>query len=440
MTYFILLLIIIIIGVIAYLLFDKDILSPTVISCTMFALCTLFAMYGLNSWNSVKFLSFELILIVCCGLFSFGIGEYILRWKKNNFKIENVSLKIIHFSAWKYILTIIGIIITVVCYITEIKRICNFYGFFSDNLPDLLAFYRTKIGLFSTDLITDGMEINFIIKQMKKVCDVVCVIYMYVFINNIFSKDKIKNLVLYCVPIVLTLFVMLLSSGRSILMHMLVAFMMIFFILYRKKSLNKNISKKIIVMAGISLITVLVLFYWILPIIGRKTSIGFLDYITFYLGTPIPSFQHFLNDIPQHSGYIGNETFSGVYYFLNKINVIDYVKSGSLEWFHSNGYSSNVYTSFRRYFFDFGLFGTIILQFIFGYLFSKLYIYIYQKDNHFMMIVYGYFAYVLIDQIRDEQFYTLITSSTVAYFILLYALYFFFFKFAINSKAGGEIE
>ena len=428
MTYVFLLLFTIALAFISYKKFENDILSPTVISCLMFSFCIFMATLGLFTWNNINNLSTKFIFIITAGLISFFIGELLARKNKKSKKIATINFKTMHIKKWQYFLTIIGILLTITLLILEIKRICNFYGFYSNSLPELLAFYRTKIGLFSTDLVKDGVDINFIVKQMKKVCDVLCVIFGYILINNIFSKDKIKNILIIAFPVLLTMLMTLLGSGRSILIHMIVAMFMMFFILYKKKNTENNISKKIITIGLGGAIATLAIFCLVLPLVGRKVVGNTFDYITFYIGTPIPSFQLFLDNPPLPAEF-GSETFSGVYYVLDKIGIINHLQIGSHEWVRFGQYSSNVYMSLRRYYYDFGIVGVILCQFIFGFVISKIYLYIMRKNNLPVFLIYGYFSYILVDQIRDEQFFGLLNSSTIAYVLIILTLYWFYFKF-----------
>ena len=432
--YLFLIIILLLLAFFVYKKFDEDILSPSVISLLMFSFCTFFAWLGTFSWNTEK-LSFFTIFIIVSGLISFVFGEYVVRKKYNNSKVNNIkSIKIIKIENYKFYLTIFGILLTITLLILEIKRICNYYDFYSNNLGELLSFYRTKIGLFSTDLAKDNIDINFIVKQFKKICDVLLVIYMYIVVNNIFAKDKLKRILIYSIPIILCLFVTLLNSGRSIMMHMIVALFMLIFIIYRNKNSNdKKISRKIFGYSFLAIGLSLIIFCVVLPIVGRSMGSNIYDYLTFYIGTSIPSLNRFLANVPIHGPYIGNETFSGIYYVLNKLNIIEYLKAGSLEWTYFGSDASNVYTSFRRYFFDFGYIGVIILQFLFGYLMSMFYLKVKNNNNNkYFLIIYVFFAYVLIDQIRDEQFFTLISSATLAYLLLIVFFVWFFMDF--NTK------
>ena len=292
MSYLILLLILFIILLFVYNRFNKDILSPSFISCCMFLFSAFLAFVGILYWNNIKNISFQTILIIVIGIICFVIGEYFARKKTilNANNDEKEEIKPIQIEKWKLILTVIGIIITAIFYFLEIKRICLHFGFDSNNLPQLLAFYRTKTSLFSTELINNSIDINFIVRQMKKLCDVVCIIFMYIVANNLIAKDKLKNIMIYSIPVILTLLVSLLSSGRSTMMHMIVGFVMMFLLIFRYK--NKRFSKKNIFFIAVTLIIVLLSFYLIVPLLGRGTDKNIVSYISFYLGSPIPSFNH----------------------------------------------------------------------------------------------------------------------------------------------------
>ena len=425
MSYAALLIIFIAIGLTSYYAFKKDLLSPTVITCCMFAFSVLLAIIGLSSWNKITELSPYTIGLMAVGVLAFFAGEilvrkFIKRKEGRPYKMHPIVVK-----RWKVIFSILFVAITLVLLYFEVKRICSYYGFDSNSLSELLAFYRTKSSLFSTALATDGTDINFIVKQMKKISDVICIIFMYIVANNILMGDKAKRIALYCIPIILSLIVTFFGSGgRSLMMHMIIGFFMMFLLLFRYKRQNKSIPKKYFAYLLLTAVATLLLFYLIAPLIGRGSRSNPLEYISFYLGTPIPSFEHFLSNIPSHRPYFGYETFSGIYTNLYKLGIVDTLEIGSHEWFAG----SNVYTSFRSYYFDFGIIGVILCQFIFGACIAALYTNVKDLKHKGLFIIYGFFSYILIDQIRDEQFFSLLISSNVIYIILIILFYWLYVR------------
>ena len=111
-----------------YLVFNREFISPTIISYASYFICTLFAFLGLGHWNDVYNLNSQLIFIILLGLFAFGVGEFICRffYRKKDKTKELVSIVI---DNWKNIFSICFLLVTIIlCYI-EIKKVCNGYGF-----------------------------------------------------------------------------------------------------------------------------------------------------------------------------------------------------------------------------------------------------------------------------------------------------------------------
>ena len=79
MMYVLLILLITVLFIITYKIFNKDLLSPSNISILMFLLSTLLAYIGTFSWNNVSDISFKLVFIIILGLLAFVLGEFITR-------------------------------------------------------------------------------------------------------------------------------------------------------------------------------------------------------------------------------------------------------------------------------------------------------------------------------------------------------------------------
>ncbi|MBE5805349.1 MAG: oligosaccharide repeat unit polymerase [Clostridiales bacterium] len=414
----------------SYFLFKKDILSPSFISCSMFGVCAILSIIGMSTWNDEINLEVQTVLIITVGLLSFILGEWTVKkfFVKEDNKKSNI-FKNIKINKSKYIFMLIFVVLSITFLVMELVRICRFYGFDSYNISEMLSFYRHKSVLYENVLIKDNMDINFIVKQMHKVCAVICVFNIYIFINNFFYKEENKRNCLFSFIIInLCLIESLLTSGRALLMHYLICilFLSIFFV--RKKYKISNL--KLAIYSFVFLFLMIILFYFISPLLGRGTTKGIVEYISFYFGTTIPSLNRFLSNLPQHSSFWGEETFPGIYLLLNKLGIIDYTRNSAYGWqMFANGAGSNVYTSLRAYYFDFGLIGVIICQFLFGFVINKLYSS--KEKNKLYLIIYSYYFYILIEQIRAEQFFNIISSTTMAYLVLFGVLYIFIFK---NNK------
>lgn len=71
MSYFILLISLLAICIISYVLFKRDILSPSLITAGMFLFSTLMSIWGLMSWNTESHLEPKTILVILVGVLAF---------------------------------------------------------------------------------------------------------------------------------------------------------------------------------------------------------------------------------------------------------------------------------------------------------------------------------------------------------------------------------
>ena len=430
----------------SYILFKKDILSPSFITAGMFLFSTVMSILGLMSWNSESKLEPKTGLIIIVGVLSFFFGEclYHLVLEKKKIIVVNKEEGIVPKKAKiisndiPYYLSIIMLIFacaTITFTIIEERRICIVYGHTPTSLTDLLRFYRTKTLLYDASLASNLVEINFIVKQMQKICYLLCVYNIYFFIENVLNKGDIKKTIIYLAILVLTMFSTLLTSSRSLLMHMFVALFVLLILVYREKkiSIDKN---KIIKFISIGIVGVMVLFYGLTSFVGRKTNMKGLDYITFYLGTPIPSLNRFLNgNVKEIEKSTGENSFYGIFYTLAKFKLIDSYPVAMHKGTVFEGYGgSNVYTAYMDFYLDFGILGVIILNFVFGFSFTYIYYFVKKHSyNKFYVIMFSYYYYVLVDQIRGNQFFNLISVSTISYFVLGFLLYIYYYKFRIRE-------
>ena len=437
LSYLFLLLAIIVIMLLAYRLLDGEVLSPTLVACAAYLVSTILAMIGLLSWNDQEYLYASTMAICILGIVSFFIGELISRiiFKCDNKKDNSRKNHTIHIRAIVYILITIFIIAATIILIVEIKRVCLSFGFKGDSLPEALAFYRSKTSLFSNELNSTGIDIGFIPKQMKKVVDCLFVIFAFIATNNFLSNKKNKNSYIY--PLVICMMCVpssfLGNGGRAMLMHMIISFAMIvailFQVLYKKTKTPVVNKKKLIIAICCAALLSGLIFYSTTPIVGRNNNdSNIVEYMSFYLGTPIASMNKKITEGGIEHDKIGEKTFYGVYSTLDRYGIIKYDKPNSNDWVTHNGYHSNVYTSFWSEYCDFGILGVIILQAIFGFCSGLMYVMVTKKDNIYLLLVYAFYAYVLIDQIRDNHFYSLLSSTTIVYLVIIYCLYFLLIK------------
>lgn len=432
MTYIYLIIILSILLLYVYLN-EKDIFSPLFLSLLAFLGAFVLALIGTFSWNTQKEMSMQLVLIFLIGILSFTVGAQIAQRISNKKKIvKNIKTKEIKIEKWKVVISSIFIISTIILMVLEIKRICSFFGYNSNNISNLLSFYRSKSILYSNQISAKTADISFIVKQMHKASVVIGVLFIYAFCNNFFMEKKNYFLT---IPIILSMMESLLTSGRSLFMKLIIIFLLCFLFFKIKK--DKTIKTKTIIYGGVTIISILLLFYIMLPLLGRSTNISFIKYISFYFSCGIPSFDMFLAKMPPHLGYIGEETFTGLYLFLNKFHIVNFTRIASYGWETIGGMHSNIYTSLKAYYFDFGYLGVCILQLLFGFLATLYYNFSKSNKNIIFLVIYFYYIYIFIEQIRAEQFYYLISSTTISHLLIIIVMYYLLYKF--NKKNNKEL-
>ncbi len=464
--YFLLVMLLLVIIVATYKFLDEDFLSPTVISCVSFLFATLCSIIGMFSWNSQQ-ISFKVVLYIILSLLFFGVGEFCARkisdndnikrkitqkikcskyMKKEKINKNNTYIKSnsnINIALWKNICVVIFIGITIILMFFELKRIAKNYGYTGNNVSVILSTYRHHSALFDENAAEKGNTINTMVSQMKKVCDVICIIMMYYIIKNLFEKESwklfLKENLIPIISILLCVSLSLLSSGRAQLMKYIIAGVFMYAMLLLKHVDKKRFAIKFL-KTGIATVSIsILLFYLIIPLLGRSTKENPIDYISFYMGVSIPSFERYIQKPPKDTEHFGGETLYGVYSLLGKLKISDYKVKISREWRtftnQKNGqkYRSNVYTSVRRYLNDYGVIGIIICSFIFGFVFYILYR-LAKNKNYKFLIFYAFYSYMLIDQIRDELFFTrFIHINTIINTIIIIVLTWGIFDFDIDK-------
>jgi len=421
-----------------------DLLSPSFLYNVSMFFSLLCSFIGLFSWNNQNNLYLHTVLIIIFSVLFFNVGELVLRIiikkrkeKKCNNKLEKwlytesrkkFSIENPKFELWKLVLQLVFVIGVVILVFLEVNRIARIAGYTTGGLGAMIKAYRSTSILFSTEYIEKGVGINIIVAQLQKVMEVICYVNLY-FLSNYFfvKKENRKDMkyIFYLLIVVVSILSSLLVGSRMQLLIYIVFFAVIcLFKLSNKVNYKEVIQrywKKILAIGAIAV----TLFYIILPLTGRKSEVNFVDYITFYFGASIPTLNIYIYEPMDEPTFFGEETFRGIQNVLYKLKLSDYIQPISKEWEHfynedGKKMSSNIYTSGKRYYHDFGLMGVIILQFINGMIMGLLYFLAKNKKHIMLIIFYAMYVYIIIDQVRDEYlFSTFVHANTFLKLLIL---------------------
>ena len=599
-SYLILLLIVLALLFLTWKMFKKDLLSPSFISVLCYLAAISLAIIGLHSWNDITSLHLPVITLITVALLSFILGEFFARKLPFFTHRQPISSKkslrlLIRHSAprWLCVVTILLALLSSASILRDLKKICNYYSdeCSATSLPSLINFYRTKSDLFTTASVTSTKTdstnstsenqddtnsqlpptLSTLSNQSLKLCNVLAIFFVYFLVTAIYTEPnrarhfyhkllrrslsdspsklhplrslcrylKASRKPLYALIVSLTMAPSILTSRRSTLFHVVVAGVFIYLFLFMKTSPKKSDFTRLARNLALSVAVILIGFYGAGALVGRSASRNIFDYVSFYFGVSIPSFESYLSghatELPnylkpnfacEYSAYksaydqaykllapeiyqdsydnppakvyeklnseiisyiesdelkdliiknakdnsektgtpvdyekinadyktisekvetcyktaakkvalvssetkksdlFGGETFRGVYETLARYHLTNTKTVTSAEWVLI-GSSSNVYTSIRPLFADFGIFGVIILMFIFGFIFSFCYMFIHTRNSLLAILIFSNYYYTLIDQIRDNFFYYNFNTSTLSYiliFIILYVL------------------
>lgn len=430
MWYYFLLATLIVLAIIYYKIFKKDVLSVAFISCTIYALSTFSALISFiteNSWNDID-IGFATYGYIVLGMICVGAGEFFVRKitikKKKDNAIKNNEIQFIKISDIKLIICIAFIAISTILIFINLRQITG-----GSDFSKIISTYNQNSVLYNNDEDTI-LQINTVYTQLYRISVSISIVLLYVFVNNMCFNWKLKNNYIFLIPIFCAMLSSILLGGRSSVLRFLVAAFIFFIVI---KSRNKKIKLFKFVKIGILiLIVILPIFYGLITVIGRSTNSNFFDYITFYLGGPIPGFDMFLQDFDNtiNTTAFGEHTFIGINRMLYKFNIIDNFSVYQGTWINfGNGLYSNVFSGLKAYLQDFGIYGFVICEIFFGLFYSFLYKQAENKSENWL-IFYGFIAITLIDQYRTEKIFSaIITIDTVVYILGIVLTTYFLFKF-----------
>ena len=428
MPYFIILLLIIGLAILVWKITKGDWMSPGFVTCAVYGVSVVMAIIGFLSWNKDFGLSGITVGIVTAGLVGVVAGDLIARWLLGKMKISMKlkQKKVVEVPKWVCIATIGLMLLTIILTYFEIRRICLYYDHNPTGITDMLAFYRTKTLLFDAEATTSGVKINFIVDQLQKICYLASVFNM-VFLVSSWKRKKGKidrtRRIMYIIIILLGMVLAFLTTSRSMMVHFAVAFVVIWIIEFM---IEKKIRwKKALRRGALIGIVALTVFYILTPLIGRDNKMNMVEYISFYLGTPISSLNKVVKEEEMKSTVIGERTFYGIHYTLARVGITKKYPAQKRKGVVYDGYGgNNMFSSFGMYYLDFGVYGVVGLSLMFGFITTLIYIFARRNwHNLFVAVLFAYYYYVMIDQIRGDLFFNLLSISTLTYFAIAYVMY-----------------
>lgn len=423
MLVLILFFIFILLTITSYYLLGRDIIAPPVIFCAMYTLSIGMSLTQWKEWNlsdySIAAFNTYLWGAILFISISFCVKKILILISNKHINYNGMYLQEMPFNrALLFIFIIIDIVILFLLY----KEVKNIGG--SGNFSQMMEQFRQQTS-YSFEV-----QLPAYLQQVLKLTNILAYICGFILINNILCEGFKKIDFLLIVPLIIYLLSSILQSNRLVILEIIGALGIYYFLLRAIKYKNNVVNFKLILKIIVIFLIVLIGFYAIRLLIGRSGSedTGVIDYLAMYMGGPVKLFDLYLKN-PIRSDFWGKETFYGLVRNLNSWGIMDTFQYLPHKEFRMvNGISlGNVYTAYRSYFADFGWGGIIWLQSIFSLFYSLLYymLKLSKYYNHKLkIIIYGYIATpIFLHPIQEELFNLVVNMGFLTYLILFGIVY-----------------
>ena len=402
----------------------QDIMAPSVMVSLVFIFSTLLVLYNGHKWN-IDF-SFSSTAILSLGIVLFGVTDVIVGNTVKSKRRINIQLKTepLHFKNWKIIALIIVDIVIVYLVYREVLRIASTNTWFSN------IFYAYRVITSHSEGLSPDQYMKGYVNQLMKVVIVSGFICAGAFINNVLvCKEKLKSNLLLIIPPVLMCLMTLFTGVRTNILRLLV-FCLIFgyILLQTKKQWRIKTSWRFIRILAVSVVVMFVAFGFLQSFLGRAGSTDIVSVVSNYAGAPIMHFDQYIQDPPAKNEVFGQETLTGIWNLLYKLGFTSEVYSGHKEYrYITQTDYGNVYTIFRSFIQDFGVFGmafmTVLTSAIFSYLYNHSIKYKPLTYKRVILIIeYSYMYHIVAMASIDNLVHDYLSLGTVILVVVLHAM------------------
>ena len=343
----------------------KTFLSPTLIVGSVGVFCVFVAFIGnILFWN-IPFRP-VVVFIISIGMISMYVGEMMSLPLIKNRYVNNKGVKLGRFEIPRGL----NLMLLLFCVSIDIY----FYHF------------NKSLGLTMIQInqAANNSQIYYPKSLLLATRSVLAIGYTYIFIlaNNIVFRIKTnqnwRRTVEY-MPIVISAFVcQILFSSRSGILSYLMFFTTSLLISLYRMSDGKIKKKDLYKVAPIikKSVSIFFTFFLIMGVLMRKFSKGIrlLQLLIIYIGGGVLSFSLWFDSFLVRNPTEISETFEGVYSFLSKFGLNYNMKVAPNVWarWMDGSFSTNVFMGFKSYYYDWGILGVVLINFLVGYIYTKL--------------------------------------------------------------------
>lgn len=405
---------------------NNDLFNPAIIFNIGWIAALLCFYFYSEKWNIELSLFTEIIIFL--GIYSFDFSSFFKIGNKTQSKLER-KIKIYDVTFCKIIVIIIYLIVSLIYMYNKLFEISKLSGNTVNNISEILTYVRYGR---THNNITLGSDIAYILRV--NYC--ICLVFSLIFFRKIFFSYRKNKLIL--LVIFLSFITNVFSGGRLEVFSQILGISIIFIIDYTYIFIwkDKKYLYKIIKWMGLftSFLFLLFIFHgvFILNRINTNSLENVIDNVAIYLGSSIACFNEYIvGNIEIKSKYLGYHTFITIFGFISHfINI----EQGPIFFppVVRQNFRSNVYTTLFPYISDFTIIGMIIIQFVKGILYKKIYlncISITKKNRDVLILIYACLINSLVFSFFEEIFFRRLNAI-----IILILLCLFFYRVLLKVK------
>nr|WP_024837330.1 O-antigen polymerase [Clostridium sp. 12(A)] len=401
---------------ISYTISNGNLMSPSFLSYAMFTLSTICVIYNIHYWE-VEY-SIKAWAVTTSGFLAMLLPEIFYTKKKHSYtnyirqlnekKIQNP----IHIDSFINGFIILSSILIMMVYVYSVFTRGKILGATGLNV----------IGLNKYDSTSTG---NILEKIFYRVLMILFYFYVYVVAKNIIlCKVKVKSQIMNFIPIICYFIVTFFAGNRiGILKNLLAIYAAVLSMMYQSKNIKMKEFKKVIKYFVIFGIAMVALFYLSRVFTKVNTSTAnrtFLEYITYYIGSPVYLFSKYIADpisVHAKNTLIGENTLTSL---LQDLGYSPQYNNNFIYVGGNSNFAGNVFSWFEGPYHDYGFIGMLIFTiFIYCWFNHILYKGIIKKGKDISIILMMYFNYVFVMSFYYCQTMWAITITNAVYIFLI---------------------
>lgn len=416
-----------------------DWLFPSNVVLVAYFVSACFFISERNSWGdnlSDKTVTLLIIGITTYLLVSLAVSLYFSKKRQISFQeeilVEKTNVSIPDIDNIIIILIILYEVFALVNYYLEVKNNTLAVSSFS-TVGEMIGNYRNMTA-FNNGY---SIGVSSFSSNNYRIMMVLAYIFMDIIVQNMIVKKKNSHIwkLLHWIPIILFFICSLLSGGRNPLIQLVLAFIVMYYIKYRQFNNENNLKIRTIIKIILLIIGVLISFSVFRGIVGRTSTYSVWDYLAIYIGAPLKLFDLFVSGGSISHLYPGQETFANLLMSLGA----NIPSGANMEFRIFNGWElGNVYTPFRRYYSDFGVWGLVILTAVEALFYTVFYSKVRRKkfvnnSLDFPTLLYSYLAVGPFYFSIVERFYLFLSKDLLIIIVEMYIFCIFLPKLKINK-------